>query len=73
MKATVFLDETDAKPSATYLVVSPSTCEAVTLISECLDLRHPWGRIDIDVLTDRGVEGPARVLGLVSDDVNART
>jgi len=72
MKATVFLGETDARPSATYTVVAASARHAAELISGYLGLRQSWERIDIIVLADGRVEGPARVLGPVSDDVNAR-
>ena len=72
MEVAVFLGGTDAGPSATYMVVAASAWEAARLISDHLDLRHPRGRVDINVLADRCVEAPSRVLEPARDDVKAR-
>ena len=62
MRVTVFLGETDAGQGATYTVVAASAWEAVKLILDYFNLREPWDQIDIDVLADGGIKGPARVL-----------
>lgn len=68
MRVTVFLDGQGFGPSVTYVVVAGSAHEAASLITEHLNLRHPWGQIDIDVLAGERAEGPPRVLGLVRGD-----
>ena len=65
MRVTVLLDDPGSGRSVTYAVVASSAYEAAELISKHLKLRQPSGRIDVDVLADRGVEGPPRVLGPV--------
>ena len=62
MKATVFFGASDASPSATYTVVASSARQAADLTADHLGLRQPWERIDVVLLANERVEGPARVL-----------
>ena len=72
VRVTVFLGEDGAGPSVTYMVVAANAREAVSLVSDYLSLRHPWMRLDVDMLTGERGEGPPRVLGLVSDEAKAQ-
>jgi len=72
VKVTVYLGEDGAGPSVIYMVVAANAREAANLVSDHLSLRHPWGRLDVDMLMGERVDGPPRVLGPVSDEAKAQ-
>ena len=72
MRVTVLLDERGFGRSVTYAVVASSAYEAAHLIKQYLNMLHPLGQIDVEVLPDERAEGPPRVFGLGKGGVKAR-